>query len=175
MMLVISMRKIPLKNYIIYIIICLLTLFFLFIFVNRIKRTDHSSDSLLNGFLYEIKYDDIFQNLKNYAIDNPNFVLYISNQSQSFFDKELKQYLLENNLKEEIVYLDGWNKLDNDFINEFKEEFFSPSLYIDSDCIKQSNFYTYENGMIVRTLYTTQEKINMDDVRIYLEREDFYD
>lgn len=171
------MRQISFKNYIIYIVICLFTFLLLFIFVNKVKENDFEYESVMSGFLYEIKSDDFVMNLRNYAVDNPDFILYISNHNESSFDEELKQLILELNLNENMIYFNGFNKINNNFIKNFKVEFLNDYLNIGNEALKQSNLYVFKDGKIVDSLYKNKSEIIIMDVKLYLESygENIYD
>ena len=163
------MRKIPFKNYVLYFMLCIFTFLLLFLFVNKVKRMDKMQTSVLSGFLYEIKQEDFILNLKSYALDNPSFILYISNHRNSTFDLEFKQYVIENELIDNIIYFDGWNQLNNNFVKVFRSEFFSSNMDINLMGLKQTNLYTYQEGNIVNVLYKNKQEIDMNDVKLYLE------
>lgn len=165
------MRKIPMKNYFIYLLICLLTFCLIFLFVFRVKKAEIVKHSILSGFLYEIPQQDVIENLNSYVIDNPNFFLYIANHSDEEFEIEFKDYINDNNLKEHIIYFNGWNQLDSTFVSDFKNNFVvSYFKSIDSKAYKQSNIYTYQNGKVVGMLYNKKVKINIEDVKNYIEK-----
>lgn len=164
------MKEIPRKNYLIYLSVCLATFLLLFLFINRVRTMNIEKKSVLTGFLYEITDDNILDNLESYAIDNSNFFLYISNHNNSSdFDMEFKQFIIDYSLKDNVIYLNGWNKLSSNFVKSFKSRMFSSDL---SDvfiiALRQSNIYEFKNGKVVRILYKQKEKINMTDVRDFM-------
>lgn len=172
------MRKIPMKNYFIYLLICLLTFCFLFLFVSRVKKAEIVKHSILNGFLYALSQQEVIENLDSYVIDNPNFFLYIANHSDENFEKDFKNYIIDNDLKEHIIYFNGWNQLDDNFANEFINNFVDSRFKsLDLKVYKQSNIYTYQNGKVVDMLYTKRANINIEDVKKYIEKygDEIYD
>ncbi len=129
-----------------------------------------SKNSVLNGFLYEITEDDIILNLESYSIDNPSFFLYILNHNNSSFDSQFKDFIISNNLNEDIIYLNGWNKLTTKFATSFKANMFVDSLKdFPIVALKQSNIYFFENGKVVSALYDEKNNINIEDVKKYIE------
>lgn len=126
--------------------------------------------SVLTGFLYEITDNNILDNLESYAIDNSNFFLYISNHNNSSdFDMEFKQFIIDYSLKDNVIYLNGWNKLSSNFVKSFKSRMFSSDLNdVSIIALRQSNIYEFKNGKVARILYSQKEKINMSDVRIFM-------
>lgn len=164
------MKEIPRKNYLIYLSVCLATFLLLFLFINRVRTMNIEKKSVLTGFLYEITDDNILDNLESYAIDNSNFFLYISNHNNSSdFDMEFKQFIIDYSLKDNVIYLNGWNKLSSNFVKSFKSRMFSSDLNdVSIIALRQSNIYEFKNGKIARILYNQKEKINMSDVRIFM-------
>ena len=164
------MKEIPRKNYLIYLSVCLATFLLLFLFINRVRTMNIEKKSVLTGFLYEITDDNILDNLESYAIDNSNFFLYISNHNNSSdFDMEFKQFIIHYSLKDNVIYLNGWNKLSSNFVKSFKSRMFSSDLNdVSIIALRQSNIYEFKNGKVARILYNQKEKINMSDVRIFM-------
>lgn len=164
------MKEIPRKNYLIYLGVCLATFLLLFLFINRVRTMNIEKKSVLTGFLYEITDNNILDNLESYAIDNSNFFLYISNHNNSSdFDMEFKQFIIDYSLKDNVIYLNGWNKLSSNFVKSFKSRMFSSDLNdVSIIALRQSNIYEFKNGKVARILYSQKEKINMSDVRIFM-------
>lgn len=164
------MKEIPRKNYLIYLSVCLATFLLLFLFINRVRTMNIEKKSVLTGFLYEITDDNILDNLESYAIDNSNFFLYISNHNNSSdFDMEFKQFIIDYSLKDNVIYLNGWNKLSSNFVKSFKSRMFSSDLNdVSIIALRQSNIYEFKNGKVARILYNQKEKINMSDIRIFM-------
>lgn len=164
------MRKIPIKNYFIYLAICFITLFLLMYFVQRVGRMDMLKSSALSGVLFEIADEDVFLNLKSYSLENSDFFLYISHEPESSFEESFKDYINARGLKEDIIYLNGWNKLDKDFVGQFKKEMFAVQLKnVSLKALTQSNLYYFKNGKVVSLLYDEVRDINMNDVNSYIE------
>lgn len=164
------MKEIPRKNYLIYLSVCLATFLLLFLFINRVRTMNIEKKSVLTGFLYEITDDNILDNLESYAIDNSNFFLYISNHNNSSdFDMEFKQFIIDYSLKDNVIYLNGWNKLSSNFVKSFKSRMFSSDLNdVSIIALRQSNIYEFKNGKVARILYNQKGKINMSDIRIFM-------
>lgn len=150
--------------------VCLATFLLLFLFINRVRTMNIEKKSVLTGFLYEITDNNILDNLESYAIDNSNFFLYISNHNNSSdFDMEFKQFIIDYSLKDNVIYLNGWNKLSSNFVKSFKSRMFSSDLNdVSIIALRQSNIYEFKNGKVARILYNQKEKINMSDVRIFM-------
>lgn len=171
------MRDITFKNYLVYAILCIVTLFLLMLFINKLKSIDVPvGQSVLSGTIYEINSGDIFNNIENYAIDNPDFFLYISNANEESFELDFKEYITDNNLDLSIIYINGWNQLDIGFVKDFKNKFFVQDLLnVDVSYLQQSNVYLFKNGKIADLLYKQKSKINLGDVEKFIEGFDIYD
>lgn len=165
------MREIPLKNYVIFFLICLGTGLLLLLFVNRVEKMNIGKKSPLTGFLYEISNENIIDNLENYAMDNYEFYLYISNHNgNSDFDLNFKEYITNNNMKDQIIYLNGWNKLSHDFAQRFKNRLFSTNLNsVSFASLQQSNLYKFQNGKVIAVLYEDKSNINLNDIQKFIE------
>ena len=82
---------------------------------------------------------------------------------------EFKQFIIDYSLKDNVIYLNGWNKLSSNFVKSFKSRMFSSDLNdVSIIALRQSNIYEFKNGKVVRILYKQKEKINMSDVRIFM-------
>lgn len=170
MIMVICMRNIPTKNYWIYFSICCVTLGLLLLFINKVNTMGLTKKSILSGSLYEITEESALLNLKSYAIDNPSFFLYISNHSSTAFELEFQKYIVNTDLQDNIVYLNGWNKLDTEFVKKFQNELFDSSLNnISYLYLKQSNLYFFKDGKVIDILYQERKNIVIEDVKKFIE------
>lgn len=91
------------KKLILYIIICFLTIFSLYIClkINKNRIIEETLSSSIKDYLTEIKYEEI----SNHITENPNEIIYISNSSEKSsleFEENLipiiKRYNLENTM-----------------------------------------------------------------------------
>lgn len=94
------------KKRILFIILCFFTLLILFIVLrlNSNRKIDMLSNSVIKGYLSEIKYEEI----QNYVKEQPNTVIYVSNSSEDEsieFEKKLKYVIKTYNLENEIIYI----------------------------------------------------------------------
>lgn len=163
------MRKIPMKNYFIFIGICAFTCLFAVFFIKRINFVLMSDESSLSGILPEISNENMFLNLESYSLENPSFILYISNDD-TLFEEEFKDFIINNNVIRNMVFLNGLGKLDTKFLNDFQNNLFDEKLKnISLSALKQSNLYFFENGKVVNILYYEKYNINMNDVKLFIE------
>lgn len=156
------------KNYFIYLIICIFTFLLLFIFINK-EISNNSGNNILSKYVYNLNGDNFLDNLKNYSLDNNQFVLYISIDKNNEFNNEFKDYIVNNNLKEKIVYLKLYKNYNNSYLKDFKNIFFDENIKnIDLQYLNQSNLYFFENGKVVDILYKSKKSINTFDVKNYI-------
>ena len=112
------MREIPKKNYLLLIILFVVTAGIVF-FARDIynSRTTKQYTSVMNSFLTEIKLDD----LNGYTLENSQVVIFISDKSTSSFEEleiEYKKIITEHNLQPLFVYLDVNNTSNLDLFNQ---------------------------------------------------------
>jgi hypothetical protein len=126
----------------------------------------------MSGYLAEIQEKGVIDNLKNYVIDNPNSLLYISfgnDISIKDFENQFKDLISGYNISSNFIYVDLNAITDKNFISNIKENFFSDSLKNKNiELAKQSNIFIFEDGKIVDILYNSKQKINLADVERFL-------
>ena len=83
------MKRIPLKNYFILGII-LVSSIFIVLYINKLYLSTKNNDNILNEFIKEIKTQEI----DNYIIENPNFIIYLGykNNDNKSFEKKFKKF-----------------------------------------------------------------------------------
>ena len=94
------------KKIILYIALCFVTLFIIFVVIrihhNRIDN--RLSNSVVSSYLTEIKYEEI----KTHIIEEPSSIIYVSNSSSKEsirFENMLKNVIKKYNLENYIVYI----------------------------------------------------------------------
>ena len=118
--------------------------------------------------LYEIKEDD----LKSYVVENRKVILYTSNSldaSLMEFEESFRDYIVENELSKEIVYL-NLNQISSRFYNNLKEKYSIKELKQVEYPQNQANIYVLENGKIIDVLYKNSTPISLEDVSSFLDR-----
>lgn len=171
------MKKIPRKNYIITGIISILTFLIVGYFAFWYTETKEYSgdDSVMTGYLLEIGEAGLIDNLSNYLLDNPNTILYItygSNAPIKNFEKEFKQFIKDNNIKQSFIYIDLNKVKDKKSLFELKNNFFSEGLKNKKvEVEQQPNLFVFKEGKIVSILYYVKQSINMTDVKVFFENE----
>jgi len=113
------MRKIPLKNYIILFLICVIT-FLLTIYLRNLyldkKEYENNSNSRM-GFLQTIREEE----LNTFITENRDFILYISNaddDSLEEYEISLKEKIVDNDYTKEIIYL-STETVNSEILNKY--------------------------------------------------------
>lgn len=162
------MRKISTKNYVIYMIIVLITITFV-IFLSKWYETKKDGQTTHRmSSIVEIKEKD----LDNYLVENPSIIIYLSNSHNiglKNFEKEFNKYILKNNLNKKMVYID-LNGVSKNFDKKLKNKLGidASSSYINVNFNEDENIIIIDDSELVSILYNTNININMDDVKLFL-------
>ena len=154
-----KLREIPKKNYI-YLLLILLGTILLLIYIYKWYDTYNESElntSIMNEYLTVINYNE----LDNYIIENKDAVIYVSilgNEKINRFERKFKNAILDNNLKNEILYLD----LTNENIN-----YVTKKLQIDENF---PHLVVYTNGIITDTYNIKENNYSSNKTIKYLNR-----
>ena len=154
-----KLREIPKKNYI-YLLLILLGTILLLIYIYKWYDTYNESElntSIMNEYLTVINYNE----LDNYIIDNKDAVIYVSilgNEKINRFERKFKNAILDNNLKNEILYLD----LTNENIYSVTKK-----LQIDENF---PHLVVYTNGIITDTYNIKENNYSSNKTIKYLNR-----
>lgn len=163
------MKSIPKKNYFIFLGICVVTCLAVIFFINRVNFIEKSGKSPLSGILSEISNENMLLNLESYSLENPSFILYISN-NDTLFEEEFKDFIISNNVTKNIVFLNGWGRLNIDFLKDFQNNLFDEKMKnISISALKQSNLYFFKSGKVVDLLYYEAHDIGINDVKVFIE------
>lgn len=168
------MKVIPRKNYLLVVVICLATLIVVtyLTYICKKNQAIKVEPSILSGYVLELGEKEIMTNLSNYALDNPDFILYVSYDSSknlNEFEEQLKDLVKEQNIKSNLVFANLNLIANKNFLNELKNNFFSDDLnnnYIKLE--KQPNMFLFKNGKIIKVLYYAEHKIDIEDVKKFL-------
>ncbi len=159
------MRKIPMKNYIVYGLVCLLTIVLLISWVNIYagNKTYKDNTNERMNFLKEIKVSE----LKSFLDENIDIAIYLSNSEDTNiqeFETKLRKKLIRKDYISDIVYINTLN-LSNDVLKLINDKYMVnyenlPNLIIISD------------GNIVDTYYISDYAKETDIITIL---EAYYD
>ena len=151
------MRKIPLKNYIIYSVVIIVTILIAIYVTLLFKKSKeyYENNSVMKDILYEILPKDnldINENLKNYLLENSDLVIYISSGKDKDikdFENEFKDYIVDKKLQEDLIYIDYNNIKKTNFINELIDNYSNTENISNYSIISNSPILiTFEEGHI---------------------------
>lgn len=116
------MRKVPKKNYFIFLLMVVCTIVIVFYSCEAYKsRNINKYVSPMNLFITEIKVDD----LENYIVENSTVVIYVSDKKDDTLkerEEKFKELLTEYNIQQYFVYLDMSYNTDG-VIAKFEERY----------------------------------------------------
>ncbi len=159
------MKKIPLKNYFLLVLLIAVSVIVVLYCVNWYSRMQKKA-SILPEYISEIKYDEI----DNFAVENPNFIIYLSSKEDNKLEKfetELKGFLIDNDLSQDFIYMD----MDQFKFEEFMQKYKNIDNYkLDDDIV----MIIFENQK-VRDIFTAKiSDINMENVKKFLQNNEVY-
>ena len=154
-----KIRKVPTKNYI-YLFIIIIASIALMLYILEWYKTYNESKlntGILNNYLQVINYNE----LDDYIVENKNAVIYVTilgNEEIRKFENNFKNTIMDNNLRDKMLYLDIPNENQNNVKNKLKIENNLPYLVI------------YTNGKITDTYSIAEKKYNTKKIIKYLNR-----
>ena len=158
------MKKIPLKNYFILGII-LASSIFIVLYINKLYLSTKNNDNILNGFIKEIK----IQEIDNYIIENPNFIIYLGykNNDNKLFEKKFKKLVTKYDLQKDIVFID---------ISQFNDETFNKfcKKYADKLLEKDSSLIIVDNQKVIDVLDITKGNNDIELVKMFFKKNGVY-
>lgn len=114
------MRKIPLKNYFVLLVIGVIT-GVLTLYLSSVYREKNKTTTVMHGYISEITEKE----LTDYIIEKPIIFMYVSDKfdlTNDDFEEDLKKEINKNNLKDYFVYLNS-SDLTKEFSNFFKTNY----------------------------------------------------
>lgn len=114
------MRKIPLKNYFVLLVIVIITII-LTLYLSSVYKEKNKTTTVMHEYISEITEKE----LTDYIIEKPIIFMYISDKfdlTNDKFEEDLKKEIKKNNLKDYFVYL-NCSELTTKFINFFKTNY----------------------------------------------------
>lgn len=158
------MKRIPLKNYFILGII-LVSSIFIVLYINKLYLSTKNNDNILNGFIKEIKTQEV----DNYIIENPNFIIYLGykNNDNKSFEKKFKKLVTKYDLQKDIVFID---------INQFNDETFNKfcKKYADKLLKKDSSLIIVDNQKVIDVLDITKGNNDIELVKMFFKKNGVY-
>jgi len=166
-------KKGSIKNYAILFAIVISTLLVVFYILTWYKN--YNDSKLSNPIIKSVLTEITFENFETVLTERDFLIVYTCTSSESKcrnFESKFKQYILENNLKEDIIYFNlGYdNKEANeyDLLNKVYNE------YKHDDLIKKVNNYPtiliFSEGKIIDLLSPNKDnKVSITNVKNFLE------
>ena len=158
------MKRIPLKNYFILGIILVASIFIV-LYINKLYLSTKNNDNILNGFIKEIKTQEI----DNYIIENPNFIIYLGykNNDNKSFEKKFKKLVTKYDLQKDIVFID---------ISQFNDETFNKfcKKYADKLLEKDSSLIIVDNQKVIDVLDITKGNNDIELVKMFFKKNGVY-
>ena len=154
-----KVRNIPQKNYLYLFLILLGSILLLIYIYNWYKAYNDSKlyTSIMNQYLTVINYNE----LDNYITENKDAVIYVSilgDKEINKFEEKFKNNISENNLRNNILYLDLTNENRIEAIKKLQINENFPHLVV------------YTNGKITDVFNIADTKYNPTKVMKYLNR-----
>lgn len=160
-------RVVPLKNYIILFFICLITIFVSLYLISKYREVLRDIDNekmVLSSVLYSVKIEE----LDNYLLDNPNIMIYLYNQNiDSKFEGELKDYLIEKQLKDDMVVINVSKFKKNEY-KKLEKLYSGNVLEKNPDTLNYNNVIVVSERKINDMLYYQRKNITISDIDKFL-------
>ena len=162
------MKKIGLKNYIIYILIVFVTVALAIVFSFWYKNIKDEQTTKSMTAIAEIKETD----LDNYLTENNNIIIYLGNskkESLKEFEEEFNKYINEESLNKNIIYID-LSEVSKNFDKKIKNKFNETSNFnnLDVNFNNDENIIVIEESKLVNILYRKTSDIKIEEVKIFL-------
>ena len=154
-------------NYIILAVVFLLCMGLIIYLCKCYKVYDEyqKETPVIRGALQEIVNDD----LEHYVLDNPSALIYVCTSKDDIcrdFEKDFKKFVIQQELNDDIVYLNTTGLDQNEFVDEFNKKY----NYKRELTTNYPAFVLFENGKIVSILQGTEgKKLTVTKVKHFLE------
>ena len=157
-------KEIPRRNYIICALIVVFVIILTLLLRNwyNLNQDLKKKSTIMSEFLVSVNEEEF----SNYIVENNNVIIYLASgkdETLESFENEFKNLLIDNNIKEQIVFID-LNQIDDNFFKTIKNNYFIENLN-NVNLDKFPNLLIMENGRINAILYNKKTSINIDDVR----------
>lgn len=162
------MKEIPKINYVLLGVMSIITILVVVYMSNWYKasKSYQLESSIMTNFLGEIKESEI----ENYILENPEIVIYISNDQEDEtkkFEKKLKNFIIKEEVKSHFIYLDC-NNISSEFMKKFQKNYFKDSLK--TLYLSYPNLLIVNDRKIVDILYKLDQEVDINDVKQFLEK-----
>lgn len=145
------MRKIPVVNYIIALIVVLITFGLTYVIAKSyIAHKNYEQENYMN-YLSEVMPEEI----DNYIVENHDLIVYITNSSDTDIEleKKIKKTLVQNDYVKSTIYLD-LNKVDDTFTTAFAQKY-----NINPENLKENTIIIFKTERKAKTINLTNENV----------------
>ncbi len=162
-------REIPKQNYIKLFLVLMVSILIVLYLASWYLVGQSNNDAYINDTLTELNEAD----LDSYIIDNPNAIVYFSNNNSETdkIEKELVTYINDAQLTDKMVYIDDKAIESNDFYYNFTNKYFSKEL-IDKNVSfsNMPNIVVFEEGKVVDIIIKETDKVTIEDIKSILSK-----
>ena len=165
-----NIKKIPLKNYIIFGIMCILVIglvFYLSIWYQT-KEEYYKNNSVMADILPHINK----QELVNFTLENPNTIIYAASSKDieiKEFEKQFRKLVLNNNLTNQIVFLDTSKYYNQNLNEELIKTVKNKKLVNTIDFNEGVSLILFENGKVKLILNRSSNSVKINVIKEFLE------
>lgn len=162
-------KKIEPKNYIILLVLVVLTVFAVFYTRNLyiMSKVYYNDNSVILDVVKEVGQDEI----QNYLIENPKLVLYVAPKQNSDikkFEKTLKNLIVKEELEDSILYLDKTNT-DMDKLKQTLQNISTKKVKEKIDNDSNVSMYIIDNGQVTNVI-TNADKKSKNEIKNLLQK-----
>ena len=171
-----TLRKIPVKNYIILGVVMIVTILLLYYFYMWVDVYKESKINIpiMDKYMRVINYNEF----SDYLIENPDSIVYVSvleDEKIREFEKKFKNKYRENEIKNEILYMNVTDDIsDKKIKNEMSLKYFVnslnmtdvPCVLVFSDGILTSIYSVSDNDYDINrfVMYLNNIELERDDL-----------
>ncbi|MEG0026219.1 MAG: DUF6568 family protein [Bacilli bacterium] len=161
-----DIKVIKSKNYITYAIICILTIILVFYLSMwyETRQEYYQNNSIMAELLATVNK----QELPNYTLENPNSIIYIASSKDNqikLFEKHLKKFVLDEELNNQMVYLDTAQIYNDNLATEINNLIVENKKIDNIEISKGINFIVFENGKVKAILHKNSENAKIEHVK----------
>lgn len=153
-------EKNGIKNYIILAVLFIFTIFIAISLLNIYKSySSQNKTSLLSDTITEVKEEEI----NNFLSERDSVIIYIcdvTNPKCRSFEKRFKNYILNNDLRDEIFYYNI--EKSDEFYSKYKSDTLYKKMY------GVPSILVFKDSRIIDIL-SSKNNISMEQVRLFLE------
>lgn len=161
-----SLRKVPFKNYVLLVILFIVT-FLLTFYIYRwyVVYLDYQNNiPIIKDTLPEVSEEE----MKHYILENSTSAIYVCTASDNecrTFEKSFKKLIEKEGLKEYITYVNLEDKNKDSFINKFNSNY----PYKKVGLTKYPALIYFEYGQVVDMIQASDdEKLSISDVKKFI-------